>query len=57
MAEYFDCKSEDGSPATDTILKWWRAGKIPPPDLSLSQKAVYWKPETVKSFVENGGVC
>lgn len=57
LAEYFDCRSEDGSPATDTILEWWHSGRIPPPDIKLSRKAIYWKPETIQTFVENGGLC
>lgn len=57
LADFFDCKSVDGTPATNTIIEWWHAGKIPPPDLKLSRKAVYWKPETIRSFIENGGLC
>lgn len=56
LAEFFDCRTETGEPNTETICEWWHAGRIPPPDLRMSRKAVYWKPETVKSFVENGGV-
>ena len=29
LAEYFDCYTEDGKPATDTILEWWHSGRIP----------------------------
>ncbi len=30
LAEYFDCYTEDGKPATDTVLEWWHSGRIPP---------------------------
>ena len=55
LAEYFDCYSEAGKPSTDTILDWWHSGRIPPPDLKISRKAVYWKPSTIEIFVNNGG--
>ena len=55
LAEYFDCFTEDGRPATDSILEWWHSGRIPPPDCRISKKAVFWKPETIESFVNNGG--
>jgi hypothetical protein len=55
LAEYFDCYTEDGKPATDTVLEWWHSGRIPPPDLRISRKAVYWKPETIEIFIQNGG--
>jgi hypothetical protein len=55
LAEFFDCHTDAGKPATDTILQWWHDGKIPPPDVRLTRKAVYWKPETVKEFIANGG--
>jgi hypothetical protein len=45
LAEYFDC-------STYTLLELWHSGKIPSPDLKLSRKSVYWKPETIKSFIE-----
>lgn len=57
LAEFFDCKSDDGSPATNTIIEWWHSARIPPPDLKLSRKAIYWKSETIKTFIENGGLC
>jgi hypothetical protein len=56
LAEYFDCYTEDGKPATDSVREWWHAGKLPPPDVRLSRKAIYWKPETIRAFVESGGV-
>jgi hypothetical protein len=55
LAEYFDCFGEDGKPATETIRDWWHSGRIPPPDVRMSREAVYWKPETIRAFVENGG--
>lgn len=55
LARYFDCYDADGKPATDTIREWWHSGKLPPPDVQLSRKAVYWRPETIAAFVENGG--
>jgi len=55
LAEYFDCYTEDGKPATDTVLEWWHSVRIPPPDLRISRKAVYWKPETIEIFIQNGG--
>jgi hypothetical protein len=55
LAEFFDCFTDEGKPATDTVLQWWHDGKIPPPDLRVTRKAIYWKPETVKEFIENGG--
>ena len=51
LAEYFDCYTNDGRPATDTILEWWHGGKLPPPDFRISRKAVYWLPETIEEFV------
>lgn len=55
LAEFFDCYREDGKPATDSVLDWWHSGRIPPPDVRISRKAIYWKPETIRAFVENGG--
>ena len=55
LAEFFDCMAENGRPCTDTVREWWHSGRIPPPDLRLSRKAVYWRPETIKAFVESGG--
>ena len=55
LAEYFDCKTADGAPASETIIEWWHSGKIPPPDCKVSKKAIYWKPETIYTFVESGG--
>ncbi len=55
LAEYLDCFTEEGKPATDTILDWWHSGRIPPPDCRISRKAVYWKPETIESFIQNNG--
>lgn len=53
LAEYFDLKRDDGTWATETIVLWWHSGKLPPPDIKLSRKAVYWKPSTIKAFVES----
>jgi len=55
LAEFFDCIGDDGKPATETIRDWWHSGRLPPPDIRMSKKAVYWKPETIKNFVETGG--
>jgi hypothetical protein len=55
LAEYFDCFTETGKPATDTVLQWWHDGKLPPPDVRMTRKAIYWKPETIKAFIDNGG--
>jgi hypothetical protein len=55
LAEHFDCYTEDGKPATDTILDWWHSGRIPPPDFRISRKAIFWTPETIRAFIENGG--
>ena len=57
LAELFDCYTDKGTPATDTILDWWHRGKIPPPDCKISRKAIYWKYETIKSFIDSGGYC
>lgn len=54
MAELFDCIKKDGSPATNTILEWCRSGRLPPPDLRLSRKKMFWKPETINRFVDAG---
>ena len=56
LAEYFGCFTDTGSPATDTIRDWWHSGKLPPPDIRMSKKAIFWKPETIKTFVDSGGV-
>lgn len=31
----------------ETLRVWLRAGKLPPPDVNLSQRAQWWKPETL----------
>jgi hypothetical protein len=49
LAEYLDCQP-------DSILEFWHSGRIPPPDVRLSRKAVYWKPETISAFINSGGV-
>ncbi len=54
LAEFFDCYTEEGKPATDTILDWWHSGKIPPPDCRISRKAIYWLPTTIKNFIMSG---
>lgn len=56
LAEYFDCYTNDGRPATDTILEWWHSGRLPPPDVRISRKAVFWLPETIEEFVRNRGM-
>jgi len=55
LAEYFDCLTEDGKPATDTIRDWWHSGRLPPPDVRMSKKAVFWKPTTIQAFIDGGG--
>lgn len=40
----------------DTILDWWHSGRIPPPDHRISSRKIYWKPETIKNHVDNGGI-
>ena len=55
LAEFFDCYTAEGKPATDSILEWWHSGRIPPPDVRISRKAVYWRPETIDSFIRTGG--
>ena len=55
MAELFDLRNENNEPATETILQWWHSGKIPPPDVRLSRKAIYWKGQTIQVFINNGG--
>ena len=55
LAEYFDCYTQDGHPATDSIREWWHSGKLPPPDVRISRKAIYWRPETIDEYVRNGG--
>lgn len=56
LAEFFDCCDRSGAPSTETILEWWHSGRIPPPDIKLSRKAIYWKPETILNFIEQGGM-
>jgi hypothetical protein len=56
LAEFFDCFDTSGRPCTETIREWWHSGKLPPPDVRISKKAIYWKPETIEIFVQNGGV-
>ena len=48
MAEYFDVDQ-------DTVLDWWHAGKIPPPDHRMSARKIYWKPETINPNCKNTG--
>jgi hypothetical protein len=31
-------------------------GGIPPPDVRISRKAVFWLHETIDEFVRNGGI-
>lgn len=54
LAKFFDCKTEDGKPATETIRDWWHSGKIPPPDCRISRKAIYWKYKTIMNFIDCG---
>jgi hypothetical protein len=56
LAQFFDLYTEAGRPATDSILEWWHSGKIPPPDVRISRKAVFWLPETIDEFIRNGGM-
>ena len=55
LAELFDLYTEDGRPATDSVREWWHSGRIPPPDLRVSRKGVYWRPETIDEYIRNGG--
>jgi hypothetical protein len=55
LAEFFDCYTLDGRPATDSVREWWHQGKIPPPDVRITRKAVYWRPETIDEYIRNGG--
>jgi hypothetical protein len=55
LAEYFDLYTKDGRPATDSVREWWHQGRIPPPDVRISRKAVFWKPETIREYIRNGG--
>lgn len=55
LAEYLDFHKSDGKPATDSVLELWHSGRIPPPDFRITRKAVYWKVQTIKNFIENGG--
>ena len=41
---------------TATITALRRSGRLPPLDIRLSRKAISWKPEMIKNFVENGGM-
>lgn len=56
LAQFFDLYTEDGRPATDSILEWWHSGRIPPPDVRISRKAVFGLHETIDEFVRNGGI-
>ena len=56
LAAFFDCYQNNGEPATETIRDWWYSGRIPPPDIRISRKAIYWKHETVLNFVNAGGL-
>lgn len=33
--------------SADTVRKWIKAGKLPPPDVALSRKTVGWKRSTL----------
>jgi len=55
LAELFDLRTRDGRPATDSVREWWHSGKLPPPDVRISRKCVYWKPETIEEYIRNGG--
>jgi hypothetical protein len=56
LANLFDLHESDGSPAGATILEWWHSGRIPPPDLRISRKALYWRRETIERWIETGGI-
>jgi len=47
LAEFFDCFQNNGKPATETIRDWWYSGRIPPQDIRISRKAIFWKHETI----------
>ena len=55
LAEFFDLRSRGGRPGTATVREWWHSGKLPPPDVRMSRKCVYWKPSTIRRFVDSGG--
>jgi len=38
-----------------TIVKWVKGGKLPPPSIQMNQKAKYWFPHHIESFINNGG--
>lgn len=48
LAQYFDVPQ-------DVIIDWWHSGKLPPPDVRMSRKSIYWLPETIESLVLSGG--
>jgi hypothetical protein len=56
MAELFDVQGRNGRPATETICQWWHSGRIPPPDIKISRKAIYWKKSTIDEFISRGGL-
>jgi len=43
LAEYMDVSEY-------TVLRWWHSGRVPPPDLKITRKNVYWFPETVETM-------
>ena len=55
LAEFFDCYDRRGRPATETVRDWWHSGRLPPPDVRMSRKAVYWKVDTIERFINTGG--
>jgi hypothetical protein len=56
LAAFFDCFQNNGEPATETIRDWLYSGRIPPPDIRISRKAMYWKHETIVNFINVGGL-
>ena len=39
-----------------TIAKWVNGGELPPPSVHMNQKARYWYPSDIASFINNKDV-
>jgi predicted DNA-binding transcriptional regulator AlpA len=38
----------------DTVQKWMRQGRLPPPDVRLGKRLVRWRWETIKERIDSG---
>lgn len=54
LAEFLDYRTRDGKPNTDSVRGLMQAGKLPPPDIRITQKRPLWKYETIMNWINAG---